>query len=130
MVHGLSCSVARGILPDQRSNLCPLHWQEDSQPLCYQGSPLVFLFEIFNLAQLDYLWSTQLFQPETSKLIFSFLSSLLPPALTQSNSSVRILNFFFFLATPGKSSSSHFCCHLVSPEQLQLSPKPLSTKEL
>ena len=24
-VHRLSCSVARGIFPDQRSNLCPLH---------------------------------------------------------------------------------------------------------
>ena len=24
MVHGLSCSVACGIFPDQRSNLCPL----------------------------------------------------------------------------------------------------------
>ena len=29
-VHGLSCSVARGIFPDQGSNLCLLHWQVDS----------------------------------------------------------------------------------------------------
>ena len=28
--HRLSCSVAYGILADQGSNLCPLHWQEDS----------------------------------------------------------------------------------------------------
>ena len=42
--HGLSYSVACGILPDQGSNPCPLHWQADSQPLCHQGSPpLVFL---------------------------------------------------------------------------------------
>ena len=30
VAHGLSCSVACGILPDQGSNLCPLHWQADS----------------------------------------------------------------------------------------------------
>ena len=30
VVHGLSCSAACGIFPDQGSNLCPLHWQEDS----------------------------------------------------------------------------------------------------
>ena len=28
-----------GILPDQGSNPCPLHWQADSQPLRHQGSP-------------------------------------------------------------------------------------------
>ena len=37
--HGPSCSAACGIFPDQGLNLCPLHWQADSQPLCYQGSP-------------------------------------------------------------------------------------------
>ena len=30
VVHGLSCSVACGILPDQGSNPRPLHWQVDS----------------------------------------------------------------------------------------------------
>ena len=30
VVHGLSCSAACGILPDQGFNLCPLHWQVDS----------------------------------------------------------------------------------------------------
>ena len=33
VAHGLSCSAACGIFPDQGSNLCPLHWQADSQPL-------------------------------------------------------------------------------------------------
>ena len=28
--HGLSCSAACGIFPDQGSNPCPLHWQVDS----------------------------------------------------------------------------------------------------
>ena len=39
MAHGLSCSAACGIVQDQGSNLCPLHWQADPQPLCHQGSP-------------------------------------------------------------------------------------------
>ena len=39
MAQGLGCSVACGILQDQGSNQCPLHWQADSYPLCHQGSP-------------------------------------------------------------------------------------------
>ena len=39
MTHGLSCSTAGGIFPDQGSKSCPLHWQADSWPLDYQGSP-------------------------------------------------------------------------------------------
>ena len=39
VAHGPSCSAARGIVPDQGSNPCPLHWQADSQPLRHQGSP-------------------------------------------------------------------------------------------
>ena len=30
VAHGLSCSVACGIFPDQGSNPCPLRWQADS----------------------------------------------------------------------------------------------------
>ena len=41
VAHGPSCSAARGILPDQGSNPCPLHWQADSQPLRHQGSPIL-----------------------------------------------------------------------------------------
>ena len=44
VAHGPSSSAACGILPDQGSNPCPLHWQADSQPLCHQGSPtMLFL---------------------------------------------------------------------------------------
>ena len=43
VAHGSSCSAACGILPDQGSNPCPLHWQADSQPLRHQGSPSVSL---------------------------------------------------------------------------------------
>ena len=31
---GLSCSLARGIFPDQGLDLCPLNWQADSYPSC------------------------------------------------------------------------------------------------
>ena len=41
VAHGLSCSAACGIFPDQGSNPRPLHWQADSQPLRHQGSPRV-----------------------------------------------------------------------------------------
>ena len=44
VAHGLSCSAACGIFPDQGSNPCPLHWQTDSQPLRHQGSPYFYLF--------------------------------------------------------------------------------------
>ena len=40
VAHGPSRSAACGILPDQGSNPCPLHWQADSQPLRHQGSPV------------------------------------------------------------------------------------------
>ena len=39
VAHGPSCSAACGILLDQGSNPCSLHWQADSYPLCHQGSP-------------------------------------------------------------------------------------------
>ena len=44
VAHGLSCSAACGIFPDQGSNPYPLHWQADSQPLRHQGSPLDQVF--------------------------------------------------------------------------------------
>ena len=44
VAHGLSCSTARGIFPDQGSNPCPLHWQADPQPLRHQGSPFSAVF--------------------------------------------------------------------------------------
>ena len=39
VAHGLSCSAACGIFPDQGLNPCSLHWQADSYPLGHQGSP-------------------------------------------------------------------------------------------
>ena len=54
VAHGPSCSAACGILPDQGSNPCPLHWQADSQPLHHQGSPSAhFLIGLFVLLILS-----------------------------------------------------------------------------
>ena len=39
MDHGLSCSVACRIFPDQGLNLCLLYRQADSSPVSHQGSP-------------------------------------------------------------------------------------------
>ena len=48
MVHGLSCSSACGIFPDQGSNQPLLHWQVDSLPQSHQGSAIAFFSkEIF-----------------------------------------------------------------------------------
>ena len=43
VVHGLSCSKACGIFPDQGADSCLLHWQVDSLPLSHQGGPVSFL---------------------------------------------------------------------------------------
>ena len=42
--HGASCSASCGIFLDQGSNPRPLHWQEDSQPLRHQGSPVMCFY--------------------------------------------------------------------------------------
>ena len=62
VAHGLSCSVACGIFPNQGSNPCPLHWQADSQPLCQQGSPMskflcrhIFLFLLNTYLRMELL---------------------------------------------------------------------------
>ena len=57
VVHRLSCSVPRGVLPNQGLNSCSLHWQADSQPLAHQGSPilLTFFFRTNLIIQLVFL---------------------------------------------------------------------------
>ena len=43
VAHGLCCSAACGIFPDQGSNPCPLHWQADSTTVP-PGKPLSDFF--------------------------------------------------------------------------------------
>ena len=56
VAHGPSCSAARGILPDQGSNPCPLHWQADSQPLRHQGSPILLFLKYLFIYLFIYFW--------------------------------------------------------------------------
>ena len=53
VAHGLSCSAACGIFPEQGSNPCPLHWQADSQPLRHQGSPSKIYFSLIFFKRND-----------------------------------------------------------------------------
>ena len=46
---GLVAPWACGILPDQASNLCPLHWQAASYPLRHQGNPTLTFFNVISL---------------------------------------------------------------------------------
>ena len=50
MVHGLSYSATCEIFPAQGWILYLLHWQADSLPLSYQGSPGQLLFNILNIS--------------------------------------------------------------------------------
>ena len=43
MVHGLSCSSARGIFLDQRSNPCLLRWQADLYHWATREIPILYL---------------------------------------------------------------------------------------
>ena len=52
VAHGPSRSAACGIFPDQGTNLCPLHWQADSQSLRHRGSPIYFILFTLFLAAL------------------------------------------------------------------------------
>ena len=42
VAHQLTYSTAYGIFPARGLNLCPLHRQAGSYPLCHQGSPCAF----------------------------------------------------------------------------------------
>ena len=71
LVQGLSCSVARGIFPDQGSNWCPLQCKAHLKPLDHKGSPgkhgqpaekhksqiteAVFLLSVFSLISFPFV---------------------------------------------------------------------------
>ena len=56
VTHGLRCSTACGLFPDQGSNPCPLHWQADSQPLRHQGSPCNYFYFVCFFFFLIYIY--------------------------------------------------------------------------
>ena len=51
----VSCPVARGIVPDQVSNLCPLPWQVGSYPLYHWGSPCMCILNK-NMVPISRSW--------------------------------------------------------------------------
>ena len=55
VAHGLSCTMACGIFPDQGSNQCPLHCKVDSSALDYQGRPA----ELLLFMGMSNCWSPQ-----------------------------------------------------------------------
>ena len=66
VVNGLSCFLACGILPDQGSNPCLLHWQAGSLPLSHQVSPPVsFSYCCMWYVIVDLAWYTRQGNPLT-----------------------------------------------------------------
>ena len=80
MAHGLSCSTACGIFPDQGSNPRPLHWQVDSQPLHHHGSPvqtnLNDQLQVTELSSRVRIQSLALLIPSLVPFLFFFLINL------------------------------------------------------
>ena len=56
VVPGLICPLACGIFLGRGSNLCPLHWQANSQPLDHQGRPGFFSLSFF--VHIVCIWET------------------------------------------------------------------------
>ena len=90
LAHGPSCSVACGILPDQGSNPCPLHWQADSQPLSHQGSP-VFSFLFFKGAQWVHSKMYMLKNIQGLPLLYQISKVIIGTSLVAQRLRVRLL---------------------------------------
>ena len=95
VAHGLSCSLACGIVPDKGLNLCPLSWQVDSYP---QGSPKTASVDSFLMFLCSYLLRVSSPGAETRKLPFpgSFVAKV-RHALT------KLLQWTMDYSPPGSS---------------------------
>ena len=67
VAHGISCSKACGIFPDQESNPCILHWQMDSLSLSHQGRPLPSLLRQDKLCLLFKILPNSHFRTQSFK---------------------------------------------------------------
>ena len=74
MAPGLRCPVACGILLDQGSNPCLLHWQVYSSPLSHQGNPETFFFNGDGFLVSIFQIMIQNFGGEAEKPIFKTIS--------------------------------------------------------
>ena len=70
VVHGLSCSVACVIFPDQGSNPCLLHWQTNSLPLSHWGSPC----PLPDLTSLSMIISSSIYVAANGIISFIFMT--------------------------------------------------------
>ena len=84
VAHGPSHSAACGILPDQGSNPCPLHWQADSQPPRHQGS-----LENTYLNKLLILYICPLLMLIGSSSTYSFIECQAMCSVIQTQSLIR-----------------------------------------
>ena len=87
VAHGPSCSAACGILPDQGSNPCPLHWQADSQLLRHHGSPEFIFDRVSNT-------------PIASSVLFGLMSiirNVVTVCTSCTSTSWTVMQFFFKL---------------------------------
>ena len=116
MAHGLSCSVACGLFPDQGSNPCPLHWQADSLTTAPPGKPLIpkslsqfyttFLSSRTNFPMTQWSSSPRYATSISNLTQLKWNSHLLPPYPTFSNSIIpsSLLKAPSFMFTPKLSN--------------------------
>ena len=89
MVHGLSCSEACGIVPDQGLNPCPLLWQVDFYPLCHQASPLCNFLILYFFVVVLFLKAGAVCWKHLPRLAGEFWNSTGELQITASSDSVE-----------------------------------------
>ena len=78
MAHGLSCSEACGIFPDQGSNPCLLCWQADSLPLSCQGNLYSVLLYLSLWPFFSLFCLIRILRPSVSYLFHIWMKYLFP----------------------------------------------------
>ena len=71
VAHGLSCSSARAIFPDQGLNPRLLHWQMNSLPLSHQGSPEIWVSDVCYICGF-YPRECAGLEPQTPRVVQNF----------------------------------------------------------
>ena len=102
VAHGPCCSVACGILPDQGSNPCPLHWQADSQPLHHQGSPkylVLFILQMYFSSLYKNHSSIAFYLLDFFKFQFLGVNTFLVGYLTKNVTCLNQNNFYSRIAS-------------------------------
>ena len=102
VAHGLSCSTACGIFPDQGSNPSPLHWQVDSLTTAPPGkSPTAHRLLKMDFSQEQTAVSPKLHWGYFYKIIYYFVKT---PSLLI----FLVLSLFFYVIGHSIKLSKHF----------------------